>query len=348
MRALVAMSGGVDSAVSALLMKEKCESAGGIMRLRDVLDEEMTEGVRRDISDAESVARRLGMDFHVFDLREQFLERVIQDFVQEYLNGKTPNPCIVCNRFLKFDAFYEEGRKLGYDRIATGHYARVEEREGRFVLKRGKDPNKDQSYVLYTLTQEQLSHTDFPLGDLDKTEVRRIAEENGFINAHKKDSQDICFVADGKYADIIRKVTGSESVPGDFVDESGKVLGRHKGIIYYTVGQHRGLGLPTEIPLYVKNIDAKANRIVLCENENLFTEEVEVNGFNWIAGFAAEEGKRGTAKIRYRHREQPCTILYDSEGGVKIRFDEPQRAPTPGQSCVVYDGDIVLGGGIIR
>jgi len=155
-------------------------------------------------------------------------------------------------------------------------------------------------------------------------------------------------VADGKYADIIRKVTGSESVPGDFVDESGKVLGRHKGIIYYTVGQHRGLGLPTEIPLYVKSIDAKANRIVLCENENLFTEEVEVNGFNWIAGFAAEEGKRGTAKIRYRHREQPCTILYDSEGGVKIRFDEPQRAPTPGQSCVVYDGDIVLGGGIIR
>ena len=150
------------------------------MRLRDVLDEEMTEGVRRDISDAEAVARRLGMDFHVFDLREQFLERVIQDFVQEYLNGKTPNPCIVCNRFLKFDAFYEEGRKLGYDRIATGHYARVEEREGRFVLKRGKDPNKDQSYVLYTLTQEQLSHTDFPLGDLDKTEVRRIAEENGF------------------------------------------------------------------------------------------------------------------------------------------------------------------------
>ncbi len=318
------------------------------MRLRDVLDEEMAEGVRRDISDAEAVARRLGMDFHVFDLREQFLERVIQDFVQEYLNGKTPNPCIVCNRFLKFDAFYEEGRKLGYDRIATGHYARVEEREGRFVLKRGKDPNKDQSYVLYTLTQEQLSHTDFPLGDLDKTEVRRIAEENGFINAHKKDSQDICFVADGKYADIIRKVTGSEPVPGDFVDESGKVLGRHKGIIYYTVGQHRGLGLPTEIPLYVKKIDAKANRIVLCENENLFTEEVEVNGFNWIAGFAAEEGKRGTAKIRYRHREQPCTILYDSEGEVKIRFDEPQRAPTPGQSCVVYDGDIVLGGGIIR
>ena len=347
MKALIAMSGGVDSAVAAYLMKEQYECAGCTMRLRDVLCQDMEAGVLSDIEDARSVAQTIGIPFYVFDFREHFQKHVIQSFVESYKEGLTPNPCIECNHYVKFGAFYEEGRKRGFDVIATGHYARIEKEGDLYLLKKGRDLLKDQSYVLYTLTQDQLAHTQFPLGDLDKTEVRRIAEEKGFVNAHRRDSQDICFVPDHDYARIIEEQTGRRSEPGDFVDESGNVLGKHKGIIHYTVGQHRGLGLPTDIPLYVKQIDAKDNRIVLCENNGLFSNDVRAKSFNWISGTPEKNGKRGTAKIRYRHKEQPCTIYAEEDGTVSVRFDEPQRAATPGQSCVVYDGDVVLGGGII-
>ena len=347
MRALIAMSGGVDSSVAAFLMQQEYECGGCTMHLRGDLDCPSADLIPKDIGDARAIADKLGIPFYVFDFREKFQKYVIDQFVHSYELGVTPNPCISCNRFLKFGAVYDEGRKLGFDIIATGHYARIEQKDGEYFLKKGLDPAKDQSYVLYTLTQEQLSHTRFPLGELSKAEVRDIAESHGFINARKKDSQDICFVPDRNYAGIIEEYTGRKPEPGDFVDEDGKVLGRHRGIIHYTVGQHRGLGLPTEIPLYVKRIDAGNNRIILALDDALYEKTVTVKDFNWISGRVPDKEIRGSAKIRYRHREQPCFAEAGDDGTVFIHFDEAQRAPTPGQSCVLYDGDTVLGGGII-
>lgn len=347
MRALIAMSGGVDSSVAAFLMRQEFECGGCTMHLRGDLSCPSEDLIPKDINDARAIADKLEIPFYVFDFREQFQKYVIEEFIHSYEMGVTPNPCINCNRTLKFGAVYEEGRKRGFDIIATGHYARIEEKDGEYLLKKGKDLSKDQSYVLYTLTQEQLAHTRFPLGELSKAEVRDIAEEHGFLNARKKDSQDICFVPDRDYAGLIERYTGRRPEPGDFVDESGNVLGRHRGIIHYTVGQHRGLGLPTEIPLYVKRIDTENNRIVLTENDALFEKTVYVKDFNWISGRAPENRIRAAAKIRYRHKEQLCSVEAGENGTAVIRFDEAQRAPTPGQSCVLYDGDTVLGGGII-
>ena len=352
MRALIAMSGGVDSAVAALLTQEMgYDCAGCTMKLYESEDAALPRDRGccsvNDVEDARSVAFRLHMPYYVFNFTEDFREKVIARFIEAYENGQTPNPCIDCNRYLKFERLYERGRVLGYDRIVTGHYARIEEKDGKYLLKKAVDASKDQSYVLYALTQDQLAHTLFPLGNMTKPETRALAREHGFINAEKPDSQDICFVPDGDYARVIEAHTGNASLPGDYVDEEGHVLGQHKGIIRYTVGQHKGLGYPFPEPMYVLKIDAEKNQVVLGPSESLFKTDAYVPSFHWISEEAPQEAFRASAKLRYRQKEQPCIVTPLPDGGVKLHFDEPQRAITPGQAAVVYDGDVVLGGGAL-
>lgn len=343
--ALIAMSGGVDSAVAAFLMQEAgflCQ--GGIMRLQEGAGCQ----TEQDVADAGAVAARLGIPLHVLSFREDFSQKVIDRFVDAYEKGITPNPCIDCNRFLKFDRLYDAAKELGLEYLATGHYARIQKGEnGRWQLLKGPDPKKDQSYVLYALTQEQLSHTVFPLGELSKEQVRRIAQEQCFENAHRGDSQDICFIPDGDYAAFIRCRTGKTYPEGKFVDTRGRVLGRHKGIIHYTVGQRRGLGISAEKPLYVKAICPENNTVVLASNEELFERRLVAHSFNWVSISQPEAPIRCTARARYHHPEQPATATVLSDGRVEVLFDQPQRALTPGQSVVLYEGDAVLGGGVI-
>ena len=351
-KVLIAMSGGVDSSVAAFLMKEQgCECIGATMKLFHNED----IGVKRtktccsleDVEDARSVAFRLGIPYYVFNFSDDFKGQVIDRFIAAYERGATPNPCIDCNRYLKFERLYERARILGCDAIVTGHYARIEQENGRWLLKKSLDESKDQSYVLYSLTQEQLAHTRLPLGAMHKSETRRIAEEQGFYNADKPDSQDICFVPNGDYAGFIARFTGHDCSAGDFVDEEGHVLGRHKGIVHYTVGQRKGLGIAADAPLYVKQIDAASNRVVLSGNESLFSRELTANDFNWIAYDVPPRELCATARVRYHQREQAATVTVLGDGRVHLVFDEPQRAITPGQAVVLYDGDTVLGGGTI-
>ena len=352
-KALIAMSGGVDSSVAAYVMKSRgFDCMGCTMRLyeNDIIGEDIfgTCCSKKDTDDARAVCERIGIDYRIFHYEIEFREKVIEPFVCSYERGETPNPCIRCNRYLKFDLLYRKAKELGYENIVTGHYARIEERDGLFYLRKAMDRNKDQSYVLYDMTQEQLAHTFFPLGDLTKAHARRIAEENGFVNSHKKDSQDICFVPDGDYAGMIRRYRGKDYPAGDFVDLDGNVLGRHTGIIGYTIGQRRGLGIPADRRLYVKRIDAENNRVILADDEDLYDREVMVRDFHWITGEVPTGEYRCSARIRYRHTEQPATLTVLSGGEARILFDEPVRAATPGQSAVLYDDDIVLGGGIIQ
>ena len=351
-KALIAMSGGVDSSFAAKLMKDKgFDCIGCTMKLYNNED----SGIERsrtccsldDVEDARSVAYKLGMPFYVFNFTDAFRDTVIRKFIESYEKGITPNPCIDCNRYMKFDKLYERAKILGCDYIVTGHYARIEEQNGKFVLKKALDETKDQSYVLYSMTQEQLAHTIFPLGSMRKTEVRAIAEESGFVNADKPDSQDICFVPNGDYASVIELQTGKRSPQGNFVDMHGNVLGRHKGVIHYTIGQRKGLGISNAEPLYVCGICPENGNVVLGSNGDLFSREMDVSEFNWISGEVPKSELLCKVKIRYRQSEQQATIIPTGENTVHIVFDEPQRAITPGQAAVLYDGDIVLGGGTV-
>ncbi len=352
--ALIAMSGGVDSSVAAELMKEKGFSCiGCTMRLyeNDMIGEDIfgTCCSKKDTDDARAVTEKIGIPYHIFHYEQEFTEKVVEPFVCSYERGETPNPCIRCNKYLKFDILYKKAVELGCEYIVTGHYARIEEKDGHFYLKKAVDLTKDQSYVLYDLTEDMLVHTMFPLGEFTKNKARDIAEENEFVTSHKSDSQDICFVPDGDYAGMIKRYRNKDYPAGDIVDTEGNVLGRHDGIINYTIGQRRGLGVPAGRRLYVCSLDIRNNRVVLSDNETLFRRELTVRDFHWITGDMPKGEIRCSVKIRYRHKEQPArVILPDAEGGTaQVIFDEPQRAITPGQSAVLYDGDYVLGGGII-
>lgn len=347
-KALIAMSGGVDSSVAASFMQERGWDCIGVhMRLFSP-ETESSCPAARDADDARAVAEQLGMEFLALDCRDEFDRRVISRFVDTYERGMTPNPCIDCNRFLKFGLLHEKARELGCDLVVTGHYARIAEEGGRWLLKKGPDPRKDQSYVLYSLTQEELAHTAFPLGEFTKAEIRAFAEERGFVTAKKKESQDICFVPDGDYGAFITGRTGRTCAPGPFVLEDGSVVGTHRGIIHYTVGQRKGLGIAWKHPLYVLRKDPERNEVVLSDNAALFTDRLLADSFNWVAFDRPTEPFVCTAMTRYQAREVPCTVLPREGGEIEIHFDAPVRAVTPGQAVVLYRGDLLLGGGTIR
>lgn len=353
-RALIAMSGGVDSSVAAFLMKEQgYDCIGATMKL--FYNEDV--GVSRDhsccslddVEDARQVATRLGMPYYVFNFSERFREDVIDRFVYAYEHGMTPNPCIDCNRFLKFEKLFSRAKELDYDYVVTGHYARIEQdpKTGRYLLKKALDLTKDQSYVLYSLTQEQLAHVQFPLGEMEKSRARQIAGEQGFVNAHKHDSQDICFVQNGKYGDFIEQYTGKTYPDGDFVDGEGHVLGTHRGIIRYTIGQRKGLGLSLAKPMYVTRVVPKVNQVVLGTNEELFSKTFEASDINLISVERIDEPMRVKAKVRYRQAEQWAMVTQIGKDRLRIEYEEPQRAITCGQAVVLYNQDTVVGGGTI-
>ena len=352
-KAIIAMSGGVDSSVAALLTKESGdECIGATMKLYNNEDigvhREKTCCSLDDVEDARSVAYQMDMPYYVFNFTADFHTEVMDRFVEAYENGCTPNPCIDCNRYLKFDKMFHRMQEIGYDYIVTGHYARVEydENRGRYLLKKAVDDTKDQSYVLYMLTQEQLAHVKLPLGGLRKDQVRVIAEKHGFINARKHDSQDICFVPDGDYARFMEQFTGKHYPAGDFLDQSGKVVGTHSGAVRYTLGQRKGLGLALGAPVYVCGKDMQANTVTVGPESELFDRIVYAEDVNWIAIPELTGPLRVTARTRYHQAEQQATV-YPAENGFRLEFDQPQRAPTPGQAAVLYQGDVVLGGGTI-
>ena len=353
MKALIAMSGGVDSSVAAYLTKEQgLECIGCTMKLFEAEDAGVSSSKvccsLDSVEDARSVAFRIGIPFYVFNYKDEFRTKVIQSFADEYMRGLTPNPCIECNTHLKFGKLVLRAKELGCSYVVTGHYARVSFDRKKYHLLRGLDASKDQSYVLYTLTQEQLSMLRLPLGEFTKDEVRKIAAQQGFVNADRPDSQDICFVPDGDYAAAIERLTGKTPKTGDFVGKNGKVLGQHKGIIHYTVGQRKGLGIAFGEPVFVIKTDPESNTVVLGKNDDLFYSHVKVCGVNWISGEAPGKPVNVQAKLRYRQQSAPALLVPDGEDKAELIFVQPQRAPAPGQAAVFYDGDEVLGGGTIK
>ena len=346
------MSGGVDSSVAAFLLKAAgYDCVGATMRLFDnddaLIPREKGCCSLEDSEDARSVCYRLGIPHYVFNFTAEFNRDIIDAFAAAYARGATPNPCIDCNRYLKFGKLWHRAQELGCDFIASGHYARIERKNNRYLLQKAVDLEKDQSYVLYAMTQELLAHTLFPLGGMTKEETREIARQQGFLNAEKRESQDICFVPDGDYAKVIEGRRGEIFPPGDFIDPRGNVLGRHRGIIRYTRGQRHGLGIAGPVPLYVVDIDAETNRVTLGNAEELKRQELFAKDFNWIAFDAPPSSLRAAAKIRYRQQEQGAAVFPGEGGSARIVFDTPQQGITPGQAVVVYDGDTVIGGGTI-
>jgi tRNA-specific 2-thiouridylase len=358
------MSGGVDSSVAAFLMKEGGYSCAGVTFKLFSLDGAgrgkacgLPGGVSaraprnccslEDVNDARDVAYRLGMPHYVLNFTEDFSREVIGRFVEVYEKGSTPNPCIDCNRYIKFPGLLRKARELGFDAIVTGHYARVEKSGSRYILRKSLDANKDQSYVLYASTQEQLAAARFPLGGLTKGEVREIAGREGFVNARKRESQDICFVPDRDYAAFIERYTGRAAEPGDIIDSAGNVLGRHQGLIRYTIGQRRGLGVARNGRVYVAAKSSADNTVTLGPEESLYTKSLVAGSINLIACETLERPTRVLVKTRYQEEEQGGTAWQTGSDSLRVEFDRGQRAVTPGQAVVLYDGDAVVGGGVI-
>jgi tRNA-specific 2-thiouridylase len=356
-RVLAAMSGGVDSSVAAaLLVREGFEVIGVTYKSyvppnADPFAPHRFGGCCTigEVEDARRVAMKLGIPHYVLNMSEDFEETVIADFIREYARGRTPNPCVRCNQFIKFAALRQKAEDLGCDFVATGHYARrvFDETTGKYRLFRGVDESKDQSYVLYVLTQEQLAHSLFPLGEWRKEDTRKFAEEMGLVVAHKPDSQEICFIEDNDYARFIREREPALAKSGDVVDSEGHVVGKHEGVIHFTIGQRRGLGIPVGIPLYVTRIDAERNLIQIGKREELLSSRCAASPAHWIVGEPPSTPRAVTCKIRYQARPVAAMLIHATRDMLHVAFSEPQSAVTPGQSVVVYDGDEVLGGGTI-
>ncbi len=354
MKALIGMSGGVDSSVAALLMQQAgYECIGATMRLY-AGQVESANGSKtccslEDVEDARSVARRMGIPHYVFNFTDDFYAKVIDQFVDTYYKGGTPNPCIECNRHLKFGKLMQRAMELGCDCVVSGHYAKVEQdaQTGRYLLKRAADRAKDQTYFLACLSQEQLSRVRFPLGDLAKEQVREIAAAHGFVTARKHDSQDICFVPGGDYTAFLEEYTGKKLTSGDFLNQSGCPVGRHRGAVCYTIGQRRGLGLAMGAPVYVCKKDMDANTVTVGPNEALFSPALLAKDWVWYPFETLTAPMRVTAKIRHSQYDRPATVFPEADGMARVVFDEPQRAISPGQAVVLYDGDTVVGGGTI-
>lgn len=351
---VVGMSGGVDSSVTAYLLKQKGYDVIGVTMQTWEKDSKCSMSAENMpgagvVEDAKAVCDLLGIEHYVADFSELFRDKIINSFMNEYMLGHTPNPCIMCNRYIKWEALMSMADKLGAYYVATGHYGFIDKlSNGRYAVRKSEYDNKDQSYVLYNLTQEQLKRTIMPLGGYEKREIRAIAEEIGMNVADKPDSQDICFIPDNDYASYIETNTGKMSLPGNFVDDNGKVLGRHKGIIHYTIGQRKGLGISFGRPVFVSEIRPETNEVVLSDENSVFRNRLTVREFNYMGIESLEEPLKCKAKIRYAHKAASCTAVCIGDGRVEIVFDELQRAITPGQAAVIYDDDHILGGGIIK
>ena len=354
-KVVVGMSGGVDSSVAAYLLKEQGYDVIGVtMQIwqdQDVFTQSQEGGCcgLSAVEDARRVAEKLSIPYYVMNFKADFQRAVIDYFVSEYEKARTPNPCIACNRYVKWESLLKRSMEIGADYIATGHYARITRlSNGRYSIRNSVTAAKDQTYALYNLTQQQLMHTLMPVGEYTKPQIREIAEKIGLPVASKQDSQDICFVPDHDYAGFITRETGRESRPGNFVDETGRILGQHRGLIHYTIGQRKGLGISSQTPLFVKELRPETNEVVLCQSQSLFNRVCYVDNVNYMAQETLTAPVAAIGKVRYSHAGAPCMLYPCGDGTLRCEFEEPQRAMTPGQAAVFYQDDYILRGGTIE